>query len=117
MAEITQTQWMWIIGIAAVLLLGGLAWNFYSKGNPGMSNNPHSLPYCPKGKSICGCGSDDEHSQYTYTTCGSYNYCPDPDCVTLPCFGKRAGESCVSMAGGILSTGKCHNDGTGWCYP
>ncbi len=33
---LTQTQWMWIIGIAAVLLLGGLAWNFYSKGELGM---------------------------------------------------------------------------------
>jgi len=35
---LTQTQW--IIGIAAVLLLGGLTWNFYSKKKPGMRKAP-----------------------------------------------------------------------------
>jgi len=49
---LTQTQW--IIGIAAVLLLGGLVYYFYSKGEFGTgapSNNPlgHRRKECVKG--------------------------------------------------------------------
>ena len=36
MTDLTQTQWMWIIGIAAVLLFGGLGYYFYTRGELGM---------------------------------------------------------------------------------
>jgi len=60
MADVTRTQWMWIIGIVVVLALGGLAYTFYSKGEFGArgvqfqtgfgvgapSGNPHKTMQC-----------------------------------------------------------------------
>jgi len=36
MTDLTQTQWMWIIGIVVVLALGGLGYYFSTRGQLGM---------------------------------------------------------------------------------
>jgi len=69
MTDLTQTQWMWIIGIVVVLALGGLGYYFSTRGRLGMQGAQFQTGFGVGGPSIYQ-QQNDNPNQFTMPSYG-----------------------------------------------